>query len=294
MTKDKIARIHRIYGMILSALLIIAGVCLMVACVDIYKSGDKPFSREAVAEHFSVIAIPIYLCLAAILGGAVLQLLWPAESKKPKAIKQYDVILDRLYSKTDLETCDEAILREVGALARGRHVHSRIFAGVLALAAISFLMYALNGGNFHRTDINASMIKAMVVLLPCLVISFGYAVFITYYTRASLEKEIALMKKVATDSPRKDSAAPTLTSDEAGTDTSTRTPNEAVTSVTAPVPDAPQTQDAPKSGDTSALILRLVVLGIGALLLIYGFATGGVADVMTKAVNICTECIGLG
>ncbi len=266
MTKEKNARIHGIYGIILSALLVIAGICLMVACVDIYKSGDKPFSREAVAEHFSTIAVPVYLCLAGILGGAVLQLLWPVESKKPRMIKQYDMILERLYDKTDLEACDTSVTREIGALARGRHVHSRIFAGVLAVAAIGFLAYALNGDNFHRTEINDSMIKAMGVLLPCLVICFGYAVFITYYTRASLEREIALVKKAAADYPRKN-PTPTPTATAA---------------------------DASPSVDKTILIARLVILGIGALLLIYGFATGGVTDVMTKAVNICTECIGLG
>ncbi|MBQ8580085.1 MAG: thioredoxin [Oscillospiraceae bacterium] len=26
----------------------------------------------------------------------------------------------------------------------------------------------------------------------------------------------------------------------------------------------------------------------------YGAAAGGTADVLTKAVNICTECVGLG
>ncbi|MBQ9859332.1 MAG: thioredoxin [Clostridia bacterium] len=40
--------------------------------------------------------------------------------------------------------------------------------------------------------------------------------------------------------------------------------------------------------------VRLALLAVGLFLLIYGFATGGIADVLTKAVNICTECIGLG
>ncbi len=39
---------------------------------------------------------------------------------------------------------------------------------------------------------------------------------------------------------------------------------------------------------------RLVVLVIGVGFFAYGLATGGVADVLAKAVNICTECIGLG
>ncbi|MBQ8683609.1 MAG: thioredoxin [Clostridia bacterium] len=40
--------------------------------------------------------------------------------------------------------------------------------------------------------------------------------------------------------------------------------------------------------------MRYGVLAVGLALLVYGFATGGIADVLTKAVNICTECIGLG
>ncbi|MBQ2981771.1 MAG: thioredoxin [Lachnospiraceae bacterium] len=38
--------------------------------------------------------------------------------------------------------------------------------------------------------------------------------------------------------------------------------------------------------------IAFIIIGIG--ILIYGFATGGTRDVLTKAVNICTECIGLG
>lgn len=39
---------------------------------------------------------------------------------------------------------------------------------------------------------------------------------------------------------------------------------------------------------------RLVLLAAAVLLLIWGFVSGGAADVLTKAINICTECIGLG
>ena len=36
------------------------------------------------------------------------------------------------------------------------------------------------------------------------------------------------------------------------------------------------------------------ILAAAVLLLIWGFVSGGAADVLTKAINICTECIGLG
>lgn len=46
--------------------------------------------------------------------------------------------------------------------------------------------------------------------------------------------------------------------------------------------------------DNKTKITRLVILGVAIAVLILGFAFGGYADVLTKAVNICTECIGLG
>lgn len=41
-------------------------------------------------------------------------------------------------------------------------------------------------------------------------------------------------------------------------------------------------------------ILQLCVLSFAVALLIVGIIWGGYSDVLTKAVNICTECIGLG
>ncbi|MBQ8627442.1 MAG: thioredoxin [Agathobacter sp.] len=41
-------------------------------------------------------------------------------------------------------------------------------------------------------------------------------------------------------------------------------------------------------------ITRCAILAIGVFFLVYGFITGGTADVLAKAINICTECIGLG
>ncbi|MBQ8794562.1 MAG: thioredoxin [Clostridia bacterium] len=41
-------------------------------------------------------------------------------------------------------------------------------------------------------------------------------------------------------------------------------------------------------------ITRLIILGIAVITLVLGAIFGGYADVLTKAVNICTECIGLG
>ena len=40
--------------------------------------------------------------------------------------------------------------------------------------------------------------------------------------------------------------------------------------------------------------LKFALIFVAITLVLFGFFTGGTADVLTKAVNICTECIGLG
>lgn len=41
-------------------------------------------------------------------------------------------------------------------------------------------------------------------------------------------------------------------------------------------------------------IARLTILCLGVLFIILGVMNGGSRDVLVKAINICTECIGLG
>lgn len=75
-------RIHLIYSIALSAALVITGICLCVACLGIYLSGEQPFSREAVAAAFRYIAVPVYLCIALVIGGLILDAVYPAQAKK--------------------------------------------------------------------------------------------------------------------------------------------------------------------------------------------------------------------
>lgn len=41
-------------------------------------------------------------------------------------------------------------------------------------------------------------------------------------------------------------------------------------------------------------IARLSILCLGVLFIVLGVMNGGARDVLVKAINICTECIGLG
>lgn len=254
-------RIHLIYSILLSVMLVVAGISLITACVGIYFSGEQPFSREAVAAAFSGIAIPVYLCLALVIGGFILDGVSPLERKKVPVQKQYGVILARLHNKLALDNCEETWRSAILAEQKKRKLFNSVSLGLLIMGSVIFLCYGLNSSNFHQSEINSSMIRAMWVFLPCLAVPFGWAVLSAYLNKASMKKEIELVKNAITAGAQSEAA-----------------------------------KDAAPIKDTGKylLLLRCGLLIVGIGILVYGFLAGGTSDVLTKAINICTECVGLG
>ncbi len=257
MNPNAIGRIRLICGILISLLSLVAGACLIAACLGIYLSGgEQLYTPEKVAEHFASIALWVYLFIAAVIAGFVLDFFLPASGKKIKAEKNLPATLDRLLSKRNLDTCDSTLKAQIAALETGRRRDKIITLAVLGVCSVGFLLYGANPANFHQSQINASMARAVVILLCCLAPAFGCALGAHYRGKASLQKEIDLVKQIPAGDP---------------------------------VPQCPK-QDRAKI----LTALRWVLLCAAVVILLYGFFSGGTADVLTKAKNICTECVGLG
>lgn len=252
-------RIHLIYGILLSAAAVLAGICLIVACVGIYRSGPHPFTRASVAAAFRTIAVPVYICLALVIGGIVLDIFYPMEKKKQPAEKQYGIILEKLHNKLDMDCCDSTLRLAIRGEQKSRKLHSLITLGLLAVCSIVFLIYGTNINHFTKEDMNGSMIGAMKLFIPCLAIPFGYAVFTAYRNRRSICKEIDLVKKALAQGGQ-----------ASGSASKTAAPGKTLSPIT----------------------YGILAISLGLFLL--GLFTNGYADVWGKAAAICTECIGLG
>lgn len=253
MTDSLKKRIHFIYSIAVSAAAVVAGLCLMVACIGICGAGDAPFTPESVAAAFSPIAVPVYMCLALVVGGFALDILWPRESEKLRPQRQIGAQLQRLTEKADLSQCDGALSAQIEAASRKiMRIRAWNVAVLAALAAI-FLAYGLNPGHFSA-DINASVIRAMYVLLPCLAAALCCHLALRRLLVRIAEALIGLLKSA----PANSSASP-----------------------------------APAKRNWAPVVQAVVAVAAIAMIA-YGAAVGGTADVLTKAVNICTECVGLG
>lgn len=251
MTPEKARQIRWIYGLILSAALVLSGLCLMVQCVAIYNSGDQPFSRESVAAHFSPIATPVYVTLVLIPVGFLMNLFLPDSKEKRKNRRRDHMLLERLQAKKDLHGCSENIRAEILAQQKRRRRLNLLSVLIFTLCGAGFLFYGMDPANFHQTEINTSMIRAMWVLAPCSIAALAWGLWSEGKKARSVAAEIELWKQAPAGSVSMEVKA--------------------------------------RTG-----LIPWVILFAALALLILGACTGGTQDVLTKAVNICTECVGLG
>lgn len=259
MKEERLMRIHRIYSIVLSVVIAIAGICFMIACGCIYYSGgqrDQVYTTEFIAKAFDYIAIPVYLCLAMVILGFVIEIFAPLQFTKGKPDKPYAWILKRLYATKDLENCEPDMRASITKLQMTRKKYIIIRSVLLTAGSIAFLVYALNGVHFDSADINGSMIKAVIILCICMVVPFIFSIISSYQSRKSMQLEIDLLKALPASGNKENMA-----SDDT---------------------------------DRKEHIVQIALLVIGLGLVILGATTGGTPDVLTKAINICTECIGLG
>ena len=260
MAKESTKKFRLLYSILVSISLAIAGLCLIFACVGIYLSGEDAFTRQSVAAAFQYIAIPVYISIALVIGSFVIDSFTPPEKKRPKGEKQDTLILQRLHNKVDLRLCDEALRQQVLKQQLLRRIHKYITAGLLAVGSIIFLSYALNGQNFSDSAYNESVIRAMWVMLPCLAVPCGYSIFTVYFCKASIRKEIALMKQ---------------------TEPCGCHPPE-------------ETAYAETTKENIVSALRIAAIAVAVVLVVMGLMNDGTRDVLAKAIKICTECVGLG
>lgn len=251
MTNASAKRIRLIYGILLSVSIVIAGLSLMVCCTHLYQTGDHTYTPEKVAAYFSLIAIPIYVCLALVFGGFLLDLLLPDNGKKKASTVPAYMLLARAKAKT--LTAGPVLTDDIAMEAKARSIRRWLTVGVLIVCCICFSLYGLNPGNFTE-DINSSVIRGFAAMAVCLVVPFAFAIYTVYRNNVSMKEEAWLRRQAKLDIP-----SPTKTFSQ-----------------------------------WPLLSARFFILAIAAGLLVLGLMGNGTRDVLTKAINICTECIGLG
>ncbi|MBO5090915.1 MAG: hypothetical protein J6K52_00330 [Clostridia bacterium] len=274
MTKDKVKIIHLVYSIVLSVLCVVAGICLIVGCVSIYNSGDRPFSPEAIGEAFAKIAVPVYICLIFILGAFFLNLFLPNEEKKKASKPDERTTLQNLYKKISLEYCPSQYQAQIKTQRTFRFVLSIAVFFNFAINIAMALVHIFDSETFAGHSAMIDVRNAVLVLLRYAVVAFVLGLVLTYFNKYTLRKEIDLVKKSIAKNIQRGDPVDVISEQEA---------------------EEGKFVSFFKNHKKAILIIaRCLLIALSVTFIVVGIVTGGMEDVLQKAINICTECIGLG
>ena len=253
MSEKTIRTLRLVYGCVLSFLLILTGICLILAALSIYfGGGESPYTPEAISARFSAISLPVFLTLGALVVGIVLQLVFPATAARPRA--RADARARLLLAERKKKT-DAPAYQAVARKEKSHRLYLRLCTAALALAAaVPFILHLSSPDSLRYPEYNASVIEALPTLLVFCALLTALLAVSTLLCDCSYARQLDALKSF---SARDEVLA------------------------------------APEKRRT-VWGVRLAILAVSLLLLTLGVLGGGMEDVLAKAINICTECIGLG
>ncbi len=142
----------------------------------------------------------------------------------------------------------------IQAERRRRGVATAVCATVCATGAGVAGAYLLDAAHFASRDLESVMGAMLAHTAPWMALSFAALMALAQLRQASIRREIAAMKAA----PKRE-----------------------------PDPRPARRREMAPAG-------RIALLVCAVMLVIAGIINGGMYDVLVKAINICTECIGLG
>lgn len=254
----KIKRVHQVYGICLSVLLILAAGCLIWGSLTIYNSAPvEPYTMESIRAQYARFALPLWAAIIGILGGILLSVLLPIPQEKLKSTDTGVFKLKRKQRNIDLDSAAEGTRSQI---FRERRLRTALSALCLVLCAASFVPTAValcRRDAFTVEGATDEVLAISLLLLVGCVCSGVFLLLLSLLSERSIKREADATKIALASSPRL-STAPTAHS------------------------SLPFT------------LVRISILLLAVIFIILGATGGSLSDVLEKAIRICTECIGLG
>lgn len=263
-TMNKTEKIRKIYAIAIGVFVVAMGIALICVAAEIYYS-NSGFPREIVIGRLQAMAIPFIILIGAIAVGAI----FPLYEVKAKFTSENAVRLlsPKLPESGEGEDYEAAAAKH----KKLKNVQLGLWIGEGALllgCIIAVLCYMLNTAHFLGTNITGEIFKMVQNVLPWIAVAFATLIAATVangYISSRLLKEIKLMIKNGNGVP------------------ATPSENKYIATIKNVL-----------RKDLTLWIVRGIIFVIAVTFIILGICNGGAHDVLVKAINICTECIGLG
>ena len=255
-------RARVVIGIVLSVLLCLTAIAFVVSSVHLYSTGgDMPYSRESVGEYFANIAPLTFITLISVIGGGVFSLIYHKVTEQ-KTAPMLRGIIEKMSRRLPEGRTSESYKTAKKAERKHRRTLLFVSLGISALFAVIALICVCNPARYTIENVNTD-IAYSVLIAGAAAVGILASLFVkSIFDERSYQREFELVKKeMKLVAQNGDLADDTL---------------------------------AQLGEGHAKMIVRLAVIAIGITFVVLGIFNGGMADVLGKAVRICTECIGLG
>lgn len=237
-------------------------IFLAFNCIDIYLEGNSAANLSESGVHLSsvfsrdIVAARLSPLLPWLAAYVLLLIVSAVVCAKAGKMKHV-VALD---AENRLRLM-KARLAELPEKAQKEEKFRRnVFIGGAAaviLCAIPCLVYLVNEEHFTSWDLEQLMGQLVLRILPFVVLAFAIMIAASFLNLRSMEREMEAIKAADTK-------------------------------------PAAKTEKAQQCTGKRTNLVRIALFAAAALFVVLGVTNGGMRDVLIKAINICTECIGLG
>ncbi len=268
------------YGIALSLMTAVTGALFIWQTLDIYLSGgSRPFTREIVLERLNRIAPAFWIWVVMVAVGFIIWEVF-AVSYKRAPLKDDCYALRRLKKRVP-EKVGESGLASLKAVKRGELINLivKLCAAALCLAGVAYgIAYLATASNFPKTDVNGEMLNMAAHLAPCVFAALLILCGVTLYLSISAKKQLPHVKQII---------ASAKADEKNGVEAVYVTGNTAVA-------DLYGRWKALSNHKYFILGVRIAIAVFAVTFIILGIVNGNMRAILIKAINICTECIGLG
>ena len=259
---------HKIYKILFYVLTSIVGLLFILFAYTIYFKGKEMiasnptyqiYTKDIISKYLGYIMLPFILWILLVIGGNILYLVYPNNASNKFKLDPYYTNV-RLNKKLKLNNT----LSNVDLVYKERKFRNLILLGSSIISLLCMVypaIYLFNFNNFPGNNTNKEIINLFLNSIPFIILSF--IVFFSYFifSRKSLIKENQLLQEYLRNKENI---------------------NQENNNVS-------KFYDSP----LFAKVVQLSVITISVIFIILGIFKGGVEGVLNKAINICTECIGL-